>query len=64
MKALHNIEKSAFRHGEYVGYSDGPWRIVKINKVWRCIHAQGKHWSIEAKTLEELSKQLAERVAV
>jgi hypothetical protein len=27
---MHNIEKSAFRRGEYVGYADGcVWRITK-----------------------------------
>ena len=30
MKALHNIEKSGFRRGEYIGYAAGKvWRIVK-----------------------------------
>ena len=31
MRHLHNIEKSAFRRDEYVGYSKrGIWRIAKI----------------------------------
>jgi hypothetical protein len=31
-KSFPNIDKSAFRHGEYVGYSDGKmWRITKTN---------------------------------
>jgi hypothetical protein len=29
MKYLHNIEKSAFRRFEYVGYANGAWRIRK-----------------------------------
>ncbi len=29
MTYLHNIEKSAFRRGEYVGYAHGVWRITK-----------------------------------
>lgn len=58
MRNFHNIEKSSFRAGEYVGYFDGPWRIIKHGKLWRCIHNQGKYWSVEATTLSELSKLL------
>lgn len=29
MRYLHNIEKSAFRRFEYVGYADGAWRVRK-----------------------------------
>jgi hypothetical protein len=32
MKSYSNIEKSAFRHGEYVGYGGGKvWHISKSN---------------------------------
>ena len=31
---LHNIEKSAFHKGEYVGYCGGPWRIEKTNSSY------------------------------
>ena len=32
---MHNIEKSGFRRGEYVGYGSGTvWRIVKNGKLW------------------------------
>ena len=29
MKSFHNIDKSAFRAGEYVGYCYGLWRIIR-----------------------------------
>lgn len=32
MKNLHNIEKSGFRKGEYVGYADGAWRITPLSR--------------------------------
>ena len=36
MKNLHNVEKSGFHRGEYVGYSKyGVWRIVKYGAEWR-----------------------------
>jgi len=35
MKAMQNIEKSAFRKGEYVGYAGGKvWRIKKTNSSY------------------------------
>ncbi len=34
MKNLHNIEKSGFRRGEYVGYARGPWRITRSMDGW------------------------------
>lgn len=58
MKSLHNIEKSGFHAGEYVGYSDGVWRIVNVSRMWRAIHKGGKYWSIEGKTLADVSTQL------
>ena len=58
MRSLDNIEKSGFRPGEYVGYFDGVWRIVKVSNIWRAIHVNGKYWSVEAPTLAELSPML------
>ena len=55
MRSLHNIEKSGFRKGEYVGYFDGVWRIVKVSNIWRANHVNGKYWSVESPTLAELS---------
>lgn len=60
MRYIHNIEKSAFHKGEYVGYSDGVWRIVKHSRVWRAVHTKGIHWSQEARTLAELSAKIDE----
>jgi hypothetical protein len=35
MKNLHNIEKSAFREGQYVGYGGGHvWRIRRSNSSY------------------------------
>lgn len=30
MSIPHNIERSAFRPGEYVGYLNGVWRIKRV----------------------------------
>lgn len=36
MKNFHNIEKSGFHAGEYVGYSrHGVWRIIGQSGNWR-----------------------------
>lgn len=38
MKNLHNIEKSAFNKGEYVGYGHGTvYRIIKNRDLWRAV---------------------------
>lgn len=34
MRNLHNIEKSGFHKGEYVGYADGAWRIARCSPGW------------------------------
>lgn len=59
MRSLPNIEKSSFRPGEYVGYFDGVWRIVRHSGIWRALHQGGKYWAVEARTLAELSELLA-----
>lgn len=41
MKDLPNIDKSAFRKGEYVGYGEGVWRVHRYStgaKRWRAVH--------------------------
>ena len=39
----HNIEKSAFRAGEYVGYGRGRvWRIRRDGKAWRAMSDTGE----------------------
>ncbi len=54
---LHNIEKSAFRKGAYVGYGKGlVWQIKKDGRHW-VAQANG-NWFI-AKTLTALSAQIS-----
>jgi len=61
MKYLHNIERSAFRKGEYVGYCNGAQRIIKSGQQWVCnglVSSAGTRMYASAATLEELSKIL------
>lgn len=61
MKHLYNIEKSAFRKGEYVGYCNGAQRIVKLGQQWVCnglVSSAGARMYAAAATLKELSKIL------
>ena len=65
MKSLHNIEKSGFRRGEYVGYADGVWIIKRYASgewAWRSQPQDSalylKHGVRFARTLEELSRKL------
>ncbi len=59
MRDYPNIEKSAFKKGEYVGYADGVWRVMRWDRGWRAfcrLHAD--HVSLYADTLGEMSKLL------
>lgn len=56
MKNLHNIEKSAFRKGEYVGYWNGP--VIRIRKKGKYWLAAAKGKTIYATTLEQMSREL------
>jgi hypothetical protein len=38
MVNLHNIERSGFRSGEYVGYAHGVWRITRGGLGWEAEH--------------------------
>ena len=61
MKYLHNIERSAFRKGEYVGYCNGAQRIIKSGQQWVCnglVSSAGTRMYASAATLEELSEIL------
>lgn len=55
---MHNIEKSAFKKGEYVGYANGVWRIRRRpGKLgWR---ADKGGASVYGRTLKEVSGELA-----
>jgi hypothetical protein len=67
---MHNIEKSAFRRGEYVGYGAGlVWRIVRTNSSfgnWQARplehtcgdNLQLKNTSIFARRLRDMSEKL------
>jgi len=56
MKNLHNIEKSVFRKGEYVGYTEGPTvRIRKQGSYWLAVT---KDRAIYTTTLAQMSKEL------
>jgi hypothetical protein len=65
MKNYHNIEKSAFRKGEYVGYSNGKvYRITKSNSSFGNWHAHNQdNWNDQffAFGLQSMSEKLADR---
>ena len=56
---MHNIEKSAFRRGEYVGYGGGyTWRIpVKQGGYWYA-YARGSDKMLHGLRLKDLQAQL------
>ena len=64
MKSYHNIEKSAFRKGEYVGYSNGKvYYIRKSNSSFGNWFAHNRdNWNdqIYAFGLESMSNKLSE----
>ena len=54
MVSFHNIEKSAFRPNEYVGYGGGQvWRLVRSAPYWRMYGDKGG-WCI-ARSLKQAS---------
>lgn len=62
MKLPHNIEKSAFRKGEYVGYCNGAQRIRRGGEGWvtnGLCSSQGEAVFAQARTLMELGEKLA-----
>lgn len=57
-----NIEKSAFRNGEYVGYCNGAQRIRRGGLGWQtyCLgSSEGTFVYASSRTLFELGSQLA-----
>jgi hypothetical protein len=64
MARFHNIEKSVFRRGEYVGYADGVWIIRRTNSSfgnWAARHRDDKSAPlILAWRLDEMSAKLEE----
>jgi len=65
MKNYPNIEQSAFRKGEYVGYCEGRvYLIAKLGGVyWRAINQSDSADQIYAFGLEAMSLKLQEKVA-
>ena len=70
MKTLLNVEKSAFRRGEYVGYCHGVWQIKPDHcggglKGWRATRKcfthmrNGEPFYFVSHTLEGISAMLA-----
>jgi hypothetical protein len=63
MRDLPNIEKSAFRRGEYVGYAKGVWQIRKTNSTfgnWSARHRDDLNQPVLfAFRLSDLSEKLA-----
>lgn len=62
----HNIEKSAFLKGEYVGHATGVWHIYRIGTEWRCLPSKNVHpgiarhkpYGFSASTLKVISAEL------
>lgn len=59
MRSLPNIERSAFRRGEWVGYSHGVWSITGCSGLWTASHRQAAFPVLRSPTLEALSDELA-----
>lgn len=63
MKDRPNIDKSAFRKGEYVGYGNGVWRVHRYStgaKRWRAVHRNiTSAPALYGPTLASISDQLA-----
>ena len=56
---MHNIEKSKFRRGQYIGYGGGKlWNIMRTDGGWKAIN-EGS--TVRGKTLADISQQLTER---
>jgi hypothetical protein len=65
MRSYPNIDKSAFRKGEYVGYSEGKvYRISKSNSsfgTWFAYNRDNYNDQVFAFGLESMSKKLQEQ---
>lgn len=58
----HNIEKSGFHRGEYVGYGGGVWRIFKWGKAgsataWKAVR-RDPHAEVTGGSLQDISTKL------
>ena len=55
MKSFHNIERSAFHRGQYVGFADGAWNIRRDGNGWMARPAYAKYPAFHRRTLAEVS---------
>lgn len=55
--SYHNIDKAAFRLGEYVGYAKGVWQIRKSSRGWSAAKRDEPGY-LHARTLAGISRQL------
>lgn len=59
-----NIDSSAFKRGEYVGYGRGTvWRIRKTGREWEAIPRDHSvlpsgHFAVRARTIGAISKAI------
>jgi hypothetical protein len=56
----HNIDKSAYRKGEYTGYANGAWKVSKSGKRWQA--RKGAEYFF-GDSLRDISEQLTTRNA-
>lgn len=65
---MHNIEKSAFKKGEYIGYANGVWHIKRTNSSygnWIARHRDDPQMPVVwAFRLKDLSEKLTHHSAV
>lgn len=60
MQSFPNIERSAFRPAEYVGYARGVWRIKRVvGYGWRAAPVDGTRDAFMRHTLEGVSAHLS-----
>lgn len=67
MRHFTNIEPSAFRRFQYVGYADGVWHINRSGTGWLAVKTLGhntetgdtRYSTLHARTLAELSALLS-----
>lgn len=62
---LHNIERSSFRDGEYIGYGRGTvWRIWRgaDGAFWYAEDQEGKLTTIAAPTLGVISRAIVDQI--
>lgn len=55
---MHAIEKSKFRHGQYVGYCNGVWHIRRNDGGWRATKRDGEFETFFCRTLREIDREM------